>query len=472
MGGSTKGHGRLRFHGVASCALVGISSLMVSREAWSACPIHVSSGRLLVRVLILTLGTRGDVQPFLPLARKLQHRGHEAVLAAPQRFAELAAAHAVPFAGIDDGPLRVLDAGSAVGDVAEGGIRAKAALMRQLPKMFGRVLDDCWQAASGGAGLIVHNGQVIAGQHVAEKLGVPAVLALPLPMYVPTREFPWPGQDFPERLPRALNRATYAGMRTPALMFGRTVDRWRDTLGLPRRRGRHDPTRRPDGGPAPVLHAISPAVLPRPADWPTTAQVTGYWFAQPTAAPANGNGLNAHARSLLDGPVPPVFVGFGSMAGRSPSATTKIVLDALDMAGLPGIVAGGWGGLQPFTSDRHAFVTGEVDHEKVFARCSVIVHHGGAGTTAATARSGRPQVICPFVGDQPFWGRRMKQLGVAPDPIAQKHLDARSLAAAIRQAAHETLLTDAARRLAERIQAEDGVTVAADALEQIFASGR
>jgi sterol 3beta-glucosyltransferase len=423
-----------------------------------------------VRVLILTLGTRGDVQPFLPLARELHRRGHETVVAAPQRFAELAAAHTVPFVALDDGPLRVLDAGSAIGDVADGGIRAKAALMRRLPEMFGRVLDDSWQAASGGADLVVHNGQVIAGQHVAEKLGVPAVLALPLPMYVPTRDFPWPGQDFPERLPRALNRATYAGMRAPALMFGRTVDRWRDTLGLPRRRGRHDPTRRPDGGPAPVLHAISPAVLPRPADWPTTAHVTGYWFAEPTS-PAGG-GLNAHAQSLLDGPRPPVFIGFGSMAGKSPSATTKVVLDALDMAGLPGIVAGGWGGLQPFTSDRHAFVTGEVDYETVFPRCALIVHHGGAGTTAAAARAGRPQVICPFVADQPFWGRRMQRLGVAPAPISQKYLDAPSLAAAIQQAAHDADRTGTARRLAGRIRAEDGVTVAADILEQIAAEGR
>ncbi len=103
---------------------------MVSRKAWSACRTHASSRTLLVRVLILTLGTRGDVQSFLPLARELQHRGHEA---APHRFAELAAAQAVPLSGIDDGPLRVLDAGSAVGDVDEGGIRAKVALIRRFP---------------------------------------------------------------------------------------------------------------------------------------------------------------------------------------------------------------------------------------------------------------------------------------------------------------------------------------------------
>ncbi|GAB7037730.1 MULTISPECIES: glycosyltransferase [Catenuloplanes] len=418
-----------------------------------------------MRVLILTLGTRGDVQPFLALARELRQRGHDAVVAAPRRFADLAAAHAVTFAPIDDGPLRVLDAGSADGLLTGGGIRAKAALMRRMPAMFGQVLRDCWRVASDGADVIVHNGQVIAGQHVAEKLGVPAVLALPLPMYVPTREFPWPGQDLPDRLPGRLNRASYAGMRAPALVFARTVDRWRDSLGLPRRRGRHDPARRPDGGPAPVLHAISPAVLPRPADWPATARVTGYWFTDRDAGA--GGGLDARVRALLDGPQPPVFVGFGSMAGPDPGAATDTVLDALDRAGLPGIVAGGWGGLRSFTSDRHAFVSGDVPHDAVFGRCAVIVHHGGAGTTAAAARAGRPQVICPFVADQPFWGRRMHRLGVAPPPVAQHRLDAPALAAAIRRAAHDAGMAGAARLLGARIRSENGVAAAADALEEL-----
>ncbi|MEV6493308.1 glycosyltransferase, partial [Actinoplanes sp. NPDC051633] len=138
-----------------------------------------------MKVLILTLGRRGDVQPFVALAQELQRRGHQAVVAAPERFADLIAGQGVSFAGVDDGPLRVLDSGSAVGDVATGGLRAKAALMRRLPAMFTRVLDDSWQLASTGSGagadLIVHNGQIMAGQHVAEKLGVPAVLALPMP---------------------------------------------------------------------------------------------------------------------------------------------------------------------------------------------------------------------------------------------------------------------------------------------------
>ena len=153
-----------------------------------------------MKVLIMTLGTRGDVQPFLALARGLLAAGHEVVLTAPQRFAGFAAGHGVPFAGVDDGPMRLMD-DPAMGAVIEGGVRARLRQARIMPAMFTQVLAGCWAVASQGAGagadVVVHNGQILAGQHVAEKLGIPAVLALPIPMYVPTREFPWPGAARP-----------------------------------------------------------------------------------------------------------------------------------------------------------------------------------------------------------------------------------------------------------------------------------
>lgn len=422
-----------------------------------------------MKALILTFGTRGDVQPFAALARGLAGRGHQVVVAAPERFRSLATAAGAEFSSVDDGPLRVLDAGSVVGDVAAGGIRAKLALMRSMPAMFTRLLDDCWEAASTGAGagadVVVHNGQVIAGQHVAEKLVVPAVLALPIPMYVPTRAFPWPGQQFPRSLPGVLNRSTFAAMKAPAVMFGRTVDRWRAGLDLPRRRGRHDPVRTPDGRAAPALHAISPSVLPRPADWPVSAQMTGYWFLD-SPGTSGDLGLTEQVRGVLQAGRPPVFVGFGSMAGSDPAATTRIVLEGLRLAEVRAVIGTGWGGLSETESEEHAYAP-ELPHDVVFPRCSVIVHHGGAGTTAAAARAGRPQVICPFVADQPFWGRRMQQLGVAPAPIDQRRLTAETLAAAIRQTLNDTSMIEAARRLGERVRAEDGVAAAAIALEEV-----
>ena len=425
-----------------------------------------------MKALILTLGTRGDIQPFVALADELTRAGHEAVLAAPHRYSGFVTAHGVSFAGIDEGPMALMDSGSTVGDVAAGGIRAKLDLAKKMPALFGRVLDDCWNVASSGPGagadVVIHNGQVIAGQHIAEKLEVPAVLALPIPLYVPTSKFPWPGADLPRNLPGLLNRASYLGMRGPALMFAKTVDRWRaETLGLDRRKGRHDPVRTPGGQRAPVLHAISRHVLPRPADWPAPAQVTGYWFLG--GGPAK---LPDDVLTFLDAGEPPVFVGFGSMPSPDPGATTSLVLKAVERAGVRAVIGRGWGALAPTDVREDVLVVDEVPFDLLFPRMAAIVHHGGAGTIASAVAAGRPQVICPFVADQPFWGRLMQAHGVASAPIKQRHLTVDNLAAAITNAITDPTLATTARQLGQLVRAESGTRNAVEHLAALIAPAR
>lgn len=411
--------------------------------------------------LILAFGTRGDVQPFVALARGLRGRGHDVVLAAPARFAGLAAEHGIALSVVDDGPLALMD--GVAGAAVTGGVREKVALARAMPASFGPVLADCAALASGagaGADVVVHNGQIIGAPHVAERLGVPAVLALTVPLYVPTAEFAWPGADLPARLPGPLNRMSYLGMRGPAAMFGSTVDRWRDDeLGLPRRRGRHDPLRTPDGGRSPVLNLVSRHVVAPPADWPPSVTTTGYWF-----LPAAGGLPPAVTAFLAAGP-PPVFVGFGSMAGDDPARTTRTVLDAVAAAGVRAVLATGWGGLDPSGLPGGVLAVEQVPHDLLLPHVAAVVHHGGAGTTAAAAAAGVPQVVCPFVADQPFWARRVQALGVGPAPLPQRRLDAAGLAAALRRAVGDARMRATARELGTRISAEDGVGAGVAALE-------
>ncbi|WP_427017411.1 glycosyltransferase [Pseudarthrobacter sp. P1] len=416
----------------------------------------------------MTLGTRGDVQPFIALARGLLAAGHEVVLAAPQRFAGFAAGHGVPFAGVDDGPMRLMDNPAVAGAVIEGGMRARLWQVRTMPAMFIQLLADCWAVASQGVGagadIVVHNGQIIAGQHVAEALGVPAVLALPIPMYVPTREFPWPGVAMPTWLPAVANRATFLGVKAPEAIFGRVVDRWReDILGLPRRHGRHDLLRRPDNGQAPVLHAFSPSVLPPPLDWPDSVHTTGYWV-----LPPSDEALPPRVEDFLGAGDPPVFVGFGSMSGRDPARSTALVLEAARRARTRLVIGAGWGGLDSSMSGDGVLAVEDVNYLRLFPRVAAVVHHGGAGTAGAAFASGRPQVVCPFIADQPFWARLAHQRGVAPAPEPQRRLTAAGLATAI--ATTDPDMARAAQELGHRVRAEDGVSAAVTALERIAVS--
>jgi sterol 3beta-glucosyltransferase len=181
--------------------------------------------------------------------------------------------------------------------------------------------------------------------------------------------------------------------------------------------------------------------------------VTGYWFLdrktdwQPPAELVR----------FLEAGTPPVYVGFGSMSGTKAQERAKIVLEALDQTGQRGLLASGWGGLQAADLPDSVFMLEQVPHDWLFPQVSAVVHHGGAGTTAAGLRAGKPTLIVPFIADQPFWGKVVDEAGLGPQPIPQKKLTATTLSAAIRQMVSEDDMRRRAEAVGEKIRAEDGI---------------
>jgi sterol 3beta-glucosyltransferase len=251
-------------------------------------------------------------------------------------------------------------------------------------------------------------------------------------------------------------------------MYGSVVSHWRrESLRLPSRPALSGDLEQTDGSPVPVLLGFSTQVVPRPSDWPPTVTVTGYWFLEEAVdwqPPAE------LLHFLEEGPQP-VFIGFGSMAGRDPERLGRTVLDALRDSGERGIIVTGWGGTRLAGTPPGVFVLESAPYEWLLPRVKAVVHHGGAGTTAAGLRAGRPSVVCPFVADQPFWGARVAALGVGPEPIPQRKLTAGNLADAIRTAATDPAMRERAARLGERIRAEDGVGNAVAAIEGVLGAG-
>jgi sterol 3beta-glucosyltransferase len=215
-----------------------------------------------------------------------------------------------------------------------------------------------------------------------------------------------------------------------------------------------------------VLHGFSAHVVPRPADWPDHAAISGFWHLERQADWQPGAALE----DFLAAGEPPVYVGFGSMAGKDPARLTKIVLEALQEAAVRGILASGWGGLAAQDLPESVFQIDHAPHDWLFPRMSAVVHHGGAGTTAAGLRAGRPAVVCPFMGDQPFWASRVSALGAGPEPIPQKKLTAGGLAAAIRAALRNDKYQENALALGGKIRLEDGVSTAVSMIEGVPAA--
>jgi sterol 3beta-glucosyltransferase len=236
-------------------------------------------------------------------------------------------------------------------------------------------------------------------------------------------------------------------------MFRGATNRWRvETLGLP-------PL--PLGGPYRqierereiVLLGYSPSVVPKPPDWGEHIHVTGYWFLD---RPDDWQ-LPATLNAFLAAGPPPVYIGLGSMTGRDPEALTQLALDALRRAHQRGVLLAGWAGLGGLDLPDDVCLVDDIPHDWLFPRMAAVAHHGGAGTTGAGLRAGKPSILLPYFADQPFWGRVVHDLGAGPPPIPQKELTAERLAAAINRAVTSPGIHRRARTLGERIRQEDGV---------------
>ena len=340
----------------------------------------------------------------------------------------------------------------------KGALRVASGLMPVMRK----VLMDEWEAAaSPGVDAIVYHPKAMGGYHVAEALGVPAFLALPVPALSPTGAFPVPVLPLPN-LGAALNRLSYGTFfRSLTLPYRSMVNQWRErTLGLtalPLRASELELR----GEPIVRLYPCSPTVVPVPADWDGSSAMTGYWFLNQGKDWRPPDELAAFLR---DGP-PPVYVGFGT-AAPDPEGSRASALAALRRLGLRGVLATGRRGM----ADPEIIEIEGAPHDWLFPRMAAVAHHGGAGTTAEGLRAGRPTAVFPSnFGDQLFWGRRVRALGMGPEPVPQKRLTIERLTAAIRAVTEDEGARRRAEELGERVRGEDGVARAVELIERTFA---
>ncbi|KCZ51671.1 glycosyltransferase [Hyphomonas pacifica] len=415
-----------------------------------------------LRGLLCTYGTRGDVEPFLALAQGLKAAGVDVTLATSERYKDWVEGAGIACFPMSDAPLALIDSpdGKMMLEGAVNVFKRMAAGMRLAKKsapLTEQMITDSWNAAQTcSPDFIVFHSKQFGAPHIAEKLGIPAFLALLQPMIVPTAEFPAMG--LPALPLPGYNRLTYTLVSKGFAAQRKSVNRFREnSLGLPPIHSSGQVLFPQGRGSIPILHAISPSVLKRPDDWPDHAHITGYWSLKKDTGFTPPEAL---ARFLEVG-APPVFVGFGSMTSSDPDRLATIVTSALKQAGVRGIIGSGWADLKIETSD-DVLAIGPAPYDWLFPKMSAVVHHGGAGTTAEGFRAGVPCVICPFFGDQPGWARLSEGLGVGAKPVPRKKLTADRLAASMKDAVSNPELRANAAKLAEDMSREDGVAAALD----------
>jgi sterol 3beta-glucosyltransferase len=397
-----------------------------------------------MRALLVTAGSRGDVEPFALLARRLQSAGHSPRLVVPDNSG-------VDLDGLEVGSLGV-DYSSLVQDLGVSPLAsARSFRERVRPAMAQVILQGAREAVETRPDVIVAHPKVLSAPDAAAALGVPYVRVESVPSMTPTREFPAPGVVGGDLGP--LNRLTYALAAGAAAMFRREAEQARELL----------PDRASDGR-APITAALIPVssvLLPRPADWPDSAHLTGSWIADHEAPP-----LDEATRQFIEGG-PFVYAGFGSMAAGDAAARGRAIVAAARRRALRVLLATGWGGIEVPTDLRGAdvHVVESVPHDRVLPRALVAIHHGGAGTVHSVARAGVPQVVVPFIADQPFWGALLERRGLGSAPIRYRRLTEERLVRALGEAIE---CRPEAAAAADRMRGEDGLGAAVSVLESLI----
>lgn len=431
----------------------------------------------MARIRLISVGSRGDLQPYLAILLELQHRGHQVTLIGSVNFQAVAEAHAVPFLPLPGDFTTLLN--------SEAGLALmQGKPVRLISDALLRELLETAHAAMEGTDLLLVSPLCLWGYHLAEVTGCRLVVLSPVPIMA-TGDFPFLG--FPAsppsksggrtrgRLRRRLNRSSY---RLVSLLKWRQDSRViqafrRERLGLkPLPWGGAQSRRTPPAHVVdpPVLHLISCQVLPRPVDWKASASLTGFCFLEPRSADGailpTPYSPDWDLTAFLENGPAPFYAGFGSMIPHDPEALAAVVVEASQLAGARLILSPGWGRVVPRAAlPADVFLLEECPHSWLFPRVQAAIHHGGAGTTATTLRYGIPSTVVAFFADQPGWGRTLERLGVSPATHRLKSLNAEALAASIRALASEPRFRKRAQELQKCLAGEDGVSCTVNAIE-------
>ncbi len=415
-------------------------------------------------IVIMLVGSRGDVQPFIPIGRRLAAR-HRVRIATHREFRPLVEQAGLEFYPLGGDPHALMEY-----IVKTGGRIVPTRLdqiVEDVPKkraMIAEILASTWRACTEAdperpdapafrADVIIANPSSYGHIHCAEALHIPLHMIFTMP-WSATAAVPHPfagiepGADHPVQ-----NFLSYGVV--DLLIWGGIADLVNafreETLKLP-------PIALADGAAllddneVPFTYLWPPSLVPKPADWGPHIDLANFTFYEQART-------YEPPRALLDflaAGEAPIYVGFGSVVVEDPAALRRIIFTALEKAGARGIVSDGWAHLGGEAPPPNVFLIGDAPHDWLFARCRAVCHHGGAGTTAAGLRAGLPTVVVPFFGDQFFWGRVIADAGAGPEPIPIERLDSNALAEAF-EICRRASVRERAAALGTAVRETDGV---------------
>ncbi|KAF7294590.1 Glycosyltransferase family 1 protein [Mycena indigotica] len=432
-----------------------------------------------MNIVVMIVGSRGDVQPYVALGKLLASDGHRVRIATHETFRDFVSDAGLEFFSIGGDPQQLMSYMVKNPGLIPGITSLTNGDIGRKRKMLNEMISGCWLSCHSpcqttgrtfAADALISNPPAFAHVHCAEALGIPLLMSfsesrfifLPCHHLDGVIAMPWsPTTDFSHPLVNISATNAEKGLSnylTYALAdiltwqgVGDLINNFRkQSLGLETLSLRSGPSLL-DRVKIPWTYCMSPALVPKPDDWKNHIDVVGFYFLDLATTFRPPHDLAA----FLAAGDPPVYIGFGSVVVDDPKAMTKIIFEATKQAGVRALVSAGWGGLGDVDIPSHIFILGNVPHDWLFddERVSAVVHHGGAGTTAIGLAKGRPTVVVPFFGDQAFWGQMIHKSGAGPEPIPHKDLGIDNLRDALKFVTSPHARA-AAKQLAEKIRSE------------------
>lgn len=419
-------------------------------------------------VTLLAVGSHGQVQPYVALGKGLQASGISVRLATSANYESFVKEHGLafyPISNVDARAIAQSEEGKAI-MASKNPFKLLPGLLNLMRPHFAELLDGMLAALDGASVGILNPLTQFGGYDACEKLGISPVFGY-VQAVIPMKELCSP---FAPPLPAIPGQEIYncfthhAMIQVAWQLFRPLVNDARcNRLSLnksPLRGNWHIIKQKK----IPIILGFSPHIIPPSADWDDAVHVTGYWLLDEP----NGWSPPEDLAAFLDDGEPPVFVGFGSMAGHDSESNIQIAIDALAQSGERGLLLTGWSGFEDTALPGNLFQISSCPFNWLFPRMKAIVHHGGSGTAAYAFYAGKPQIVIPYFSDQPFWGRMVYQHGVGPKSLSSKELSSEILAEAIHQTVNNHEMQHNATKLGEQIRTENGVDKAVELLKGIL----
>lgn len=415
-----------------------------------------------MKITILTLGSRGDVQPYVALGKELINRGHKVTICTGQTFKEFIINNGVDFykASIDFMEILKTEEGQAIFNGGGNIFKTMSYAKKEIYPLFRRSFDDFLEA-SKESDLIIYHPKALVATDVAEYLNIPCVSMPPVPMIYPISEFPSLAVSPKRNLGKTLNKLTYTSSKYGESANMKDINEFREVvLGLSKRKT-GELYESVNGVRTPIVYPVSRYLFEDVKSWEGKVELPGFFYLD-----LGNQMLSEEIKGFLEKGQAPIVISFSSMPMKHAEVFKEKLLTALEETNNRAIVLTGISGLD-FEGNENVLAVPKAPHRLLFREAKGIIHHGGVGTMAEALLSGKPQVIMPFNVDQPFWAHRLYKLEYALEPLSEKTVSSKILVDRFQDFDNAGLISKA-EEIAKKIQNENGISNAADYIESRY----